>query len=98
MTLLPIVLKKPTYGLRPDHVSKGVTPFRDFVAHLFLKKVAVLISSAHNESGKFACNFIHLVISTSVRLAPSATPFCYGVCSTVNCREIPSSSRKFLKL
>jgi len=85
--------KNPRMASRP--CFEGVLSSKHFVGLLFLINIAVFTASAYRDCGNLDCCSIHLVISTIVLFARSATPFCCGVYFTDNYLAMPSSSRNF---
>src|SRR5436189_176491 len=72
---IDVGLRCETFGLRPYQASYGVLPSTATVGDLFLRYTTVLITSINNSFGMLVSCKIALVLSSTVLLFLSLTPF-----------------------
>src|SRR5258708_38999933 len=70
---------------------------RRFILGTVIVPTTVMKASAQRESGALVSFMMACPLSKIFRVVLSATPFCLGVCGTVNSSLIPFSAQYFLR-
>src|SRR5258708_7561622 len=84
-------------GFVPKKASYGVLSPALVLIVQFMAYTMVMKASAQRKSGALVSFMMACPLSKIFRLVLLATPFCLGVCSTVNLSLIPFSAQYFLR-